>query len=242
MRRSSCTMTTRPWAKTRSASSSRTGPSAPPCSRVRARLSALRHLAPASVEALETTAGGIEARLADGRCVRTRLAVAADGANSGLRAAAGIETVRWSYEQTGIVCTVAHERPHRGIAHERFLPAGPFAILPMTGNRSSLVWTERADLAPALVEAPPAVFARELGARFGDFLGALEPTGPRWSYPLNAYPCEALCRAPSRACGRCGACDPPARRPGLQSRHPRRGGAGRACGGPRAARPRHRRR
>ena len=148
-------------------------------------LTALRHLAPASVEALETTAGGIEARLADGRCVRTRLAVAADGANSGLRATAGIETVRWSYEQTGIVCTVEHERPHRGIAHERFLPAGPFAILPMTGNRSSLVWTERADLAPALVEAPPAVFARELGARFGDFLGALEPTGPRWSYPLN---------------------------------------------------------
>ena len=113
------------------------------------------------------------------------LAVAADGANSSLRAAAGIETVRWSYEQTGIVCTVAHERPHRGIAHERFLPAGPFAILPMTGDRSSLVWTERADLASALMEASPAVFARELGARFGDFLGGLEPTGPRWSYPLN---------------------------------------------------------
>ena len=178
-------MTTRPWASDplgfivenraiRAALLARAG-----------ALVALRHLAPASVEALETTAGGIEARLADGRCLRARLAVAADGANSGLRAAAGIETVRWSYEQTGIVCTVEHERPHRGIAHERFLPAGPFAILPMTGNRSSLVWTERADLAPALMEAPPAVFARELGARFGDFLGALEPTGPRWSYPLN---------------------------------------------------------
>ena len=128
---------------------------------------------------------GVEARLADGRCVRARLAVAADGANSGLRAAAGIETVRWSYEQTGIVCTVLHERPHRGIAHERFLPAGPFAILPMTGDRSSLVWTERAALAPALMDASPEVFAGELGARFGDFLGALEPTGPRWSYPLR---------------------------------------------------------
>ena len=117
--------------------------------------------------------------------MRARLAVAADGANSGLRSAAGIETVRWSYEQAGIVCTVLHERPHRGIAHERFLPAGPFAILPMTGDRSSLVWTERTALAPALMEASPAVFARELGARFGDFLGALEPTGPRWSYPLR---------------------------------------------------------
>ena len=148
-------------------------------------LVALRQVAPASVEALEPTGGSIEARLADGRSVRARLAVAADGANSSLRVAAGIEVVRWSYEQAGIVCTVKHERPHRGIAHERFLPAGPFAILPMTRNRSSLVWTERADLAPALMEAPSAVFARELGARFGDFLGALEPTGPRWSYPLT---------------------------------------------------------
>ena len=150
-----------------------------------AALPALRHVAPASVEALEPTAGAIEAQLADGRSVRARLAVACDGANSRLRAAAGIEAVRWSYEQTGIVCTVAHERAHRGIAHERFLPAGPFAILPMTGNRSSLVWTERAALALALMEAPPAVFARELGARFGDFLGALEPMSPRWSYPLR---------------------------------------------------------
>ena len=148
-------------------------------------LAALRHLAPASVEALEPAAGGVEARLADGRCVHARLAVAADGANSGRRTAAGIETVRWSYEQTGTVCTVLHERPHRGIAHERFLPAGPFAILPMTGDRSSLVWTERAALAPSLMEASPEIFARELGARFGDFLGALEPTGPRWSYPLR---------------------------------------------------------
>ena len=150
-----------------------------------AALATLRHLAPASVEALEPAGSGVEARLADGRCVRARLAVAADGANSGLRAAAGIETVRWSYEQTGIVCTVLHERPHRGIAHERFLPAGPFAILPMTGDRSSLVWTERAALAPSLMEASSEVFAGELGARFGDFLGALEPTGPRWSYPLR---------------------------------------------------------
>ena len=147
-------------------------------------LPSLRHLAPASVEALEPAPGATLARLADGRCVRARLAVAADGARSRLREAAGIETVRWSYEQTGIVCTVAHERAHRGIAHERFLPAGPFAILPMTGDRSSLVWTERTGLAPALLEAPPAVFARELGLRFGDFLGALEPVGPRWSYPL----------------------------------------------------------
>ena len=129
--------------------------------------------------------GWIEAGLADGRHVRARLAVAADGARSASRDAVGIEVVRWAYEQTGIVCTVAHERPHRGIAHERFLPAGPFAILPMKGNRSSLVWTERAALAPQLMEADEATFAAELGARFGDFLGALEVVGPRWSYPLS---------------------------------------------------------
>ena len=149
-----------------------------------AALDSLNHLAPAMVEAVDHDGARIEARLADGRRIRARLAVAADGARSALRAGAGIEVVRWSYEQTGIVCTVAHERPHRGIAHERFLPVGPFAILPMTGNRSSLVWTERASLAPSLMEAEPAIFARELDARFGDFLGALEVVGPRWSYPL----------------------------------------------------------
>ena len=127
----------------------------------------LHHLAPASVEDLDPSGGAVEAALADGRRVRARLAIAADGARSRLRSAAGIETVRWSYEQVGIVCTVAHERPHRGIAHERFLPAGPFAILPMTDNRSSLVWTERAELAPSLLEASPAAFARELALRFG---------------------------------------------------------------------------
>ena len=149
-----------------------------------AALPSLRQLAPALIEAVEHSGGAAEAVLADGRRIRARLAVAADGANSGLRAAAGIETLRWSYAQTGIVCTVAHARPHRGIAHERFLPAGPFAILPMTGQRSSLVWTESAALAPSLLEAPAPVFAQELRARFGDFLGALEPAGPRWSYPL----------------------------------------------------------
>ena len=147
-------------------------------------LDSLDHLAPAVVETVDHDGTWIEARLADGRRIRARLAVAADGAGSALRAGTGIGVVRWSYEQTGIVCTVAHERPHRGIAHERFLPAGPFAILPMTGNRSSLVWTERAARAPSLMEAGPAIFARELEARFGDFLGALEVVGPRWSYPL----------------------------------------------------------
>jgi 2-octaprenyl-6-methoxyphenol hydroxylase len=125
-----------------------------------------------------------EIRLADGGLVRAELIAAADGKNSPLRHAAGIRAVTWSYPQIGIVATVRHERPHRGVAVEHFLPAGPFAILPMTENRSSIVWTERADLAPKLLALDDAAFHRALAARFGDFLGAIGIEGPRWSYPL----------------------------------------------------------
>jgi 2-octaprenyl-6-methoxyphenol hydroxylase len=85
-----------------------------------------------------------------------------------LRRAAGIRTVEWRYPQIGIVTTVRHHRPHKGIAVEHFMRAGPFAILPMTGNRSSIVWTERAELAPRLVALCDAAFAAELAARFGE--------------------------------------------------------------------------
>src|SRR6185312_15143924 len=112
------------------------------------------------------------------------LAIAADGQNSALRRAAGIECFSWRYDQASIVCTVAHEHPHRGIAHEKFLPAGPFAILPMTGNRSSIVWTERAALVPEIVKLPRADFTAALARRFGDFLGRLEIEGETFTYPL----------------------------------------------------------
>src|SRR5438874_12400407 len=139
---------------------------------------------------MEASEGGATVALADGlRLNRSRVA-AADGQNSPLRRAARIRTVEWRYQQTGIVTTVAHERPHRGIAVEHFLPAGPFAILPMTGNRSSIVWTEQADLAPHLLALPDTDFAAELRARFGDFLGEIEPVGPRWSYPLALMQAE----------------------------------------------------
>ena len=155
-----------------------------------ARHDRLRLLAPCAVDAVTRGAAGVAARLADGREVRARLVVAADGRGSGLRRAAGINVTTWRYPQTGIVCTVAHERPHRGIAHERFLPAGPFAILPMTGDRSSLVWTERADLAPAMMALDNAAFGAEMARRFGEFLGDLEVVGPRWSYPLSLVHAE----------------------------------------------------
>lgn len=133
---------------------------------------------------------GAEVVLSNGDRVRARLVVAADGARSGLRTMAGIGVRGWRYRQTGIVLTVAHERPHGGIAHERFLPNGPFAILPLPGNRSSLVWTEREDTAPAILALSPDRFLEELRARFGDFLGDVTVTGPRWHYPLALQQAE----------------------------------------------------
>ncbi|MEK9725336.1 MAG: FAD-dependent monooxygenase, partial [Rhodospirillaceae bacterium] len=135
---------------------------------------------------------------ASGATVRARLAVAADGRASATRVAAGIGVTSWTYDQTAIVCTVRHDRHHGGIAHERFLPAGPFAILPLAGdppdagNRSSLVWTERADLAPAMMALDEAGFTAEVARRFGDFLGGLEAAGPRYSFPLGLQFAERM--------------------------------------------------
>ena len=147
----------------------------------------VRLLAPERVERLEPRGTGTTAHLAGGGRVSARLALAADGRASPLREAAGIRTMGWSYGQTGIVSTVAHERPHEGVAHEYFLPGGPFAILPMTGNRASLVWTERDRDAQALLALEEQAFADELTKRFGPHLGAVAPAGLRWSYPLSLH-------------------------------------------------------
>jgi 2-octaprenyl-6-methoxyphenol hydroxylase len=148
-------------------------------------LPALALVAPIEVGSVETSAAAATAALSDGRMMTVSLVAAADGAKSPLRRAAGIRAVERRYRQTAIVTTVHHERPHGGIAVEHFLPAGPFAILPMTGNRSSIVWTEREELAARLTALPEAAFAAELKARFGDFLGRIELAGPRWSYPVG---------------------------------------------------------
>ncbi len=126
-----------------------------------------------------------EVRFSDGTREEARLVVAADGVKSALRGMAGIRTVEWSYGQSGIVTTVRHERPHNGRAEEHFLPAGPFAILPLTGNRSSLVWTERTREAEALVGEDDLVFEAELERRFGHKLGQIELAGGRRAFPLG---------------------------------------------------------
>ena len=123
--------------------------------------------------------------LSDGRALEADLVVAADGRNSVLRKLAGIKTVSWSYPQTGIIATVALERDHRGRAVQHFLPAGPFAILPLKGRRASLVWTESRKQAKQIMALEEAAFLKELTRRFGHKLGILQLAGPRQSWPLS---------------------------------------------------------
>ena len=127
----------------------------------------------------------VDVTLSDQSVVATRLLVAADGARSGIRQRAGIATHGWEYSQASIVTTVAHERDHGGRAEEHFLPAGPFAILPLKGRRSSIVWTETKAEAERIVALPDADFHAELERRFGLHLGDIQAVGPRRAYPLG---------------------------------------------------------
>lgn len=145
----------------------------------------LRVFAPARVASMSRNGPRAILNLEDGNTLEGALVVASDGKFSRLREQAGIRTVGREYAQKGLVATVAHERPHEGVAYEFFMPAGPFAILPLTGNRSSLVWTEKPKAAEALKVMDEAGFQEALEARFGDFLGKLTPEGPRWVYPLG---------------------------------------------------------
>ncbi|NWH08334.1 MAG: FAD-dependent monooxygenase [Alphaproteobacteria bacterium] len=145
----------------------------------------LTQIAPATVANLEVHPGYTRALLRDGRSAKASLCIAADGRGSPLRALMGIKSIGWPCGQHGIVTTVEHERPHQGVAQEYFLPSGPFAILPMVGNRSSLVWTEREDIAPRMMALSDEDFAHQVRLRFTDYLGDVRPVGPRWSYPLT---------------------------------------------------------
>ncbi len=148
-------------------------------------LPTLEILAPARVDETVRRADGASVALSDGRRLECALVVGADGRNSPLRNAAGIQATAFRYDQTAIVCTVKHERAHAGVAVELFLPGGPFAMLPMTGDRTNIVWTERTDLASAYMALDDTAFLQEVRRRFGDWLGDLELAGPRFSYPLG---------------------------------------------------------
>lgn len=154
----------------------------------------LTHLAPRLVTALDLSSDAARVTLDDGLVLTAQLVVAADGKQSALRRMAGIASRQFGYRQTAIVCTVVHDKPHGGVAHEHFLPAGPFAMLPMIDevladgdvrHRSSIVWSEDPRLVPMLLKLDDESFGKEVERRFGLSLGWVRPLGPRFSYPLT---------------------------------------------------------
>lgn len=139
----------------------------------------------ASVVAIGPGIAGLEVDLSDGAVIRTGLLAAADGARSPVRGLAGLQTVGWDYGQAGLVATVAHAREHQGVAVQHFLPGGPFAILPMTGRHSSIVWTDASETANAMLALHPDDLVEELERRFGAELGAITLTTPIASFPIR---------------------------------------------------------
>jgi len=139
------------------------------------------------VAGFAANANSTDVQFADGETITARLLVGADGARSLIREQAGIATHGWNYDQSAIVTTVAHEREHNGRAEEHFLPAGPFAILPLTGRRCSIVWTETSGEAERIVALADDEFHAELEKRFGLQLGDIEIVGPRRAFPLGLF-------------------------------------------------------
>jgi 2-octaprenyl-6-methoxyphenol hydroxylase len=149
-------------------------------------------LRPVAVTSYESRPEATQVTLGDGSVIDAALLVAADGARSKLRERANISTYGWDYDQAGIVVTVSHERDHNGCAEEHFLPAGPFAILPLTGRRSSLVWTESRVEAARIVALPEAEFHAELEKRFGLRLGEVKALDKPKSFPLGYFVAQSF--------------------------------------------------
>ncbi len=149
-------------------------------------------LQPSAVAAFTRDGDRVTAALTDGGELSARLLAAADGARSSIRAAAGIATHGWTYGQSAIVINVAHERDHEGRAEEHFLPAGPFAILPLKGRRSSIVWTETTAEAVRIVALPDDAFHAELEQRFKLQLGDIKVIGARRVHPLGFFVARAF--------------------------------------------------
>ncbi len=158
-------------------------------SRVYAGRDDIEVISPVEVSGFKTLAGGVEVQLANGATRAARLLVASDGRASDLRKMAGISTIDWPASQWGIVATIAHTHPHNGRAVQHFLPSGPFAVLPLTDNRVSLVWTEQKDFASKVTQMSDEEFLAQVRLRMGDelahSLGELSLAGPRNAFPLT---------------------------------------------------------
>ena len=134
-------------------------------------------------QAVDTS--GVTATFNDGRTHRARLLVGCDGRQTGVGKRAGIKRTGWGYGQTALVCAIKHELPHNGVAHQFFMPPGPLAILPLPGNMCSIVWSETDENAAAIHALSDEDYMAVLRPRFGDFLGEIELTGNRFTYPLS---------------------------------------------------------
>ena len=145
----------------------------------------ITHLAGETVTAQQADAAGITVTLGSGKTLTGQMLVGADGRGSGTATRAGIKRTGWGYGQTALVCAIAHEKPHHGIAHQFFMPPGPLAILPLPGNISSIVWSETEETAAAFHALPDAEYLTMLRPRFGDFLGEISLAGQRYTYPLS---------------------------------------------------------
>lgn len=138
-----------------------------------------------TVVAQDAVPGGVTVTLESGQAITARALVGCDGRKSGTAERAGIKRTGWDYGRTALVCAVEHTLPHNGIAHQFFMPPGPLAILPLPGNRCSIVWSERHETAAQIQALDDAGYLNALRPRFGDFLGALSLSGKRFTYPLN---------------------------------------------------------
>lgn len=142
-------------------------------------------IAPASFTGFTAEGGRGRLTLDDGRVLEAPLVVAADGGMSALRGLVGITTLGHDYGQTGLVTTIAHELPHEGIAYQHFRPSGPFASLPLPGNRSSLVWTETTDNARNYLAMDNDALAAEIETVMGSTLGAVTLEEKLQGFPLR---------------------------------------------------------
>ena len=145
----------------------------------------ITHLDGRQVVAQAPETAGISLTLDGDQRLRARVLVGADGRGSGTAARAGIKRFEWAYDQTALVCAIRHERPHHGVAHQFFMPPGPLAILPLTDNRSSIVWSETTTAAAEINALDDAAYLDVLRPRFGDFLGEISLAGARYTYPLG---------------------------------------------------------
>ncbi|MBF9029556.1 FAD-binding protein [Rhodobacterales bacterium HKCCE3408] len=143
------------------------------------------HMPSTRVTAQSTEGSLARLTLSGGKELTGRLVVGADGRSSGTAERAGIRRTGWGYDQTALVAAIAHELPHEGVAHQFFMPSGPLAILPLPGNRSSIVWSETAEDAARIADLPDEAFLDHLRPRFGDFRGEIALAGKRYGYPLG---------------------------------------------------------